>query len=177
MVGMKSAPAFAVVIIVSITTLCGGCTSAEDKARIRQAVTAYNIASRGSSNSEALMLDLQKAVDAVPDGKARDEFLTCLNLLQMYTLKQQTQFLALERNLTEIGHGRQSTKKDFDIANAKAQKEAPLPDYNPIAKCAVVTLPSFCEIALPQQLFKPPVGTPGAFTSGQVAARSSGRRC
>lgn len=127
--------------IALLLTSCG--PSAEDKARIRQVITAYDTASRANAdNSEALMGDLQKAVDVVPDGKAREEILGCQNLLQIYALRQKSQFLVLERNLFEIGHGQHSTANDFDIANAKAQKEVPLPDYNPIAKCAVVTLPA-----------------------------------
>jgi hypothetical protein len=132
---------------VSLTLLLASCgPSAEEKARIRQVVTAYNAASYShADNSDALLAELQKTVDVVPDGKERDEILRCQHLLTMYTLQQKLQFLALERNLRAIGHGQNSTKKDFDIANAKAQKEVPLPDYNPIASCAVGTLPALAK--------------------------------
>ena len=131
-------------LAVLLTTSCG--PSAEDKARIRQVETAYSLARMGNAdNSDALMNDLQRAVDMVPDGKAREEILNCQSLLKMYVIKNQTQRLVLMRNLSEIGHGRQSTKKDVDIASANAEKEVPLPDSYPIAKCAVITLPSLTK--------------------------------
>ena len=134
----------AVSLAVLLTTSCG--PSAEDKARIRQVETAYSIASMGNAdNSDALMNDLQRAVDLVPDGKAREEILSCQSLLKMYVITKQRRRLFLEGNLLAIGHGRQSTKKEFDIANANAEKEVPLPDYDPIAKCEVITLPSLTK--------------------------------
>lgn len=133
----------AVSLAVLLTTSCG--PSAEDKARIRQVETAYSIASMGNAdNSDALMNDLQRAVDLVPDGKAREEILNCQSLLKMYVIKQATQRLVLKRNLRDRARSA-TTKKDFDIANANAKKEVPLPDYDPIAKCVVITLPSLTK--------------------------------
>ena len=133
----------AVSLAVLLTTSCG--PSAEDKARIRQVETAYSIASMGNAdNSDALMNDLQRAVDLVPDGKAREEILSCQSLLKMYVIKQATQRLVLKRNLRDRARSA-TTKKDFDIANANAEKEVPLPDYDPIAKCEVITLPSLTK--------------------------------
>jgi hypothetical protein len=130
-----------ILVAILLTTSCG--PSAEDKARIRQVVTAYNAAFMASpDNSEALLGELQKAVDVVPDGKARDEILRCQNLLYMYKTKQTTQSIVLETHLSEIGHGQHSTKKDVDIADAKAQQEVPLPALDPIVQCEVRTLPA-----------------------------------
>ncbi len=91
------------------------------------------------------MKELQRAVDMVADGKTRDEILNCQYLLEMYEGKKQLQFLKLESNLLDIGHGERSTKKDFDTASSKAQKEVPLPDYDPIVTCAAITLPALAK--------------------------------
>jgi len=133
-------------LCVACALLLCGCTSAEDKARIRQVVTAYEAASRAHPDtSDALMRDLQRAVDVVPDGKAREDILRCQHLLTMYALKERGLVLDLKKNLLDIGDGRHTTQKDFDLAKAKAQKENPLPDYGPISECAVITLPALAR--------------------------------
>ena len=122
------------------------CASAEAKARIRYAVSAFKLASDSSpANSKALIGDLQKAVDLVPDGDAKNELLRCQGLLEFYQSRQSLIDAETLLNLAKAGHWRSPTKEDFDISYAKAKAAYPLPDYDPIAKCAIITLPAFAK--------------------------------
>jgi hypothetical protein len=132
-------------VAMALALLLCSCTSPEDKSRIRLAASAFDRAYEAGGRNEELMVDLQKAVDAIQDADARAEFLRCKNLLTSYNLAQRMVVIAYERNLIEIGHGRQSTAKDAEIAMSKAKLANPLPDLQPLANCDVVSLPSFAK--------------------------------
>jgi hypothetical protein len=78
-------------------------------------------------NIDDRLRDLQRAVDVIPHGRARGEILRCQHLLEIYDMRKEAQFLNAEHLLL--------TEKNFDTAMSKAQKDVPLPDYDPIAKC------------------------------------------
>jgi hypothetical protein len=123
--------------------LLGGCTSAEDKARVRTAATAFEIAASAKTpQAEAAMNELKKAIDVVPDGKARDELLRCQGLLETYSLTLQTIEIATETNLLKIGHGVHSTMEDVNKAHAEAISKHPEPDPKGLVECELHTLPA-----------------------------------
>lgn len=131
-----------IVPAVALAMILSGCgPSSDDKARIRLAVSAFNRALDKQGRDEDSMIDLQKAVDLVPDGKARTEILRCQGLLITYSQRQRLLYLDLELNLLKIGHRQQSTKEDFERAMSKARSDNPLPDFDPLAKCNVISLP------------------------------------
>jgi hypothetical protein len=131
----------AVIALAVASAACG--PSAEDKARIRLAVSAFKLAGDvhggGSESgiSKSRMDDLQKAIDVVPDGHARDALLDCQRLLVSYKHAERMIESQLETNLLKTGNGREPTKADFDRAMAKAKAEYPMPDYEPLSRCTV----------------------------------------
>lgn len=115
------------------------CTSQEDKARIRLAASAYLRASderRGRADGH-LMTDLQRAIDVVPDGKARDELVKCHRLLENFRLIEEAGQLDYEHNLDVIGHGGPTTTKQRELAMSKAKQANPLPDLKLLGDCYV----------------------------------------
>jgi hypothetical protein len=138
---------FGTLLILAVPLLSQliGCASAEDKARIRLAVSAYKAAADASRPDETLMADLQRAIDVVPDGHARSELVDCQLELQKYKLSLKRIELAYEQNLVAIGHGRDTTAKEADAAMSKAQRDNPRPDPDEIAKCEVSRLPDLAR--------------------------------
>jgi hypothetical protein len=132
--------------LLTAALLSCNCTSVEDKDRIRHAVSAFELASDNSpANRKALMGDLQNAVDAVPDGDARNELLRCQGLLELYRSRQSLIAAETLLSLAKTGLGKNSTDEDFDLSYARATAASPLPDFAPIARCAVITLPAFAK--------------------------------
>ena len=132
-------------VVTSIVVLLCGCSSAEDKARIRLAVSAFKLAADARERDESLMADLQRAIDVVPDGRARDELVSCRGVLTEYWIAQQRIVLSFEDNLQKIGHGRETTAKEAEIAMSKAKRDNPALDPKPMVDCEALRLPKLTE--------------------------------
>ena len=94
---------------------------------------------------ERLMIDLEKAVDAVPDGHARTEILDCYRLLRIYRMRQHLIALTFEANLYKRGHGLKTTEKEAKKAMSEAQLAHPMPDVEPLVNCSVRRLPEIAK--------------------------------
>jgi hypothetical protein len=63
----------------------------------------------------------------------------------MRRLAIQIQRIDFETEMLKIGHGRESTAKDVDIAMSKAKQENALPDLQPILDCELDRLPALAK--------------------------------
>jgi hypothetical protein len=139
----KALRVVALVALAASSAFLFGCQSSEDKARIRLAVSAFDRAAdarSGDARIESLMIDLQKAVDAVHDDHARTEILDCYTLLRIYRSRQQIIAIAYEQNLLDTGHWKNTTAAEADKAMTEAKVANPLPDLKPLSDCEVVRL-------------------------------------
>jgi hypothetical protein len=119
-----------VVALVSTLLLTGCGTSAEDKAKIRLAVSAVRRAVDANEMSKGAMeerlAEAERAIDAVPDGEARTAIVDCERLLWHYKMARSVVWIATRANLYNMS---------AEAAYAAAERKHPVPDYEPIAAC------------------------------------------
>lgn len=133
-------------LALSVALLLAACGSAEDKAKMRTAISAFGRASSGpDAQNERAMIDLQNAIDVVPDSKGREELLRCQRLLVTRRIAVLGEEIAFKQGLLKIRHGLDTTRAEADKAMKDAQAANPLPDYRPIVECLVEKLPALAR--------------------------------
>lgn len=122
--------------LAALVLIVASCNSPAEKARIREAASAFERALQASPKDVDLkMIELQNAIDNVSDDNARYQLQHCERLLATY-MDAQTVSIDIQGEQRKAGRGGTYTSNDLSRAIAKATSKEGVPELRTITACS-----------------------------------------